>query len=160
MTAAKSARGKFKYAKTGPAAAAPASSPAGEPDAPAASPGVTARETAQSKESYEKMNATTAEAAELIKQICAAAATGAQDYNARVIAFAQANTVSAVDFARQLANVTSPSDFMKLSSEYNRKQFETLTAQTKALAAIAQRPTRETTDPLKAGFAEGPDQAA
>ena len=45
----------------------------------------------------------------------------------------------------------SPSEFIELSTERARKQFATLTEQTKELAAIAQKATLATTEPIKAG---------
>ena len=56
---------------------------------------------------------------------------------------------AAFDFARQLARVKSPSEFFELSTAHARKQFETVTAQTKELTALAQKVTTETTDPIK-----------
>jgi hypothetical protein len=40
---------------------------------------------------------------------------------------------------------------MELSTEHSRKQFETLTEQTKELAALAQKVTLATAEPLKTG---------
>jgi len=47
--------------------------------------------------------------------------------------------------------VKSPSDFIELSTDHSRKQFETLTEQTKELAALAQKVTLATVEPLKTG---------
>ena len=54
---------------------------------------------------------------------------GAQDYNNKVIEFAQANTKAALDFVQKLSGVKSPSDFIELSTDHSREQFETLPAQ-------------------------------
>ena len=43
----------------------------------------------------------------------------------------------------------SPSDFIELSIDHSRKQFETLTEQTKELAEVAQKVTLATVEPLK-----------
>jgi hypothetical protein len=64
--------------------------------------------------------------------------------------FTRANAISAVDFARQLSNVTSPLEFMKLSNACGRQQFAALTTQTKAPAGIARKLTQETAEPAKA----------
>jgi hypothetical protein len=45
----------------------------------------------------------------------------------------------------------SPSDFIELSTDHSRKQFETLTEQTKELAALAQKLSLATLEPLKMG---------
>ena len=105
----------------------------------------------QAKEAFEKMSSATAEAAALIKNSCSTVVKGAQDYNNKFFEFAQINTEAAFDFAQKLSNVKSPSDFIELSTEHSRKQFETLTGQTKELAALAQKVTLATAEPLREG---------
>jgi hypothetical protein len=97
------------------------------------------------KNSRAKASAASAEAGDLIRHISSTAARHARDYNALVIAFARANTASAADFAHQFSNVTSPLEFLQLSNAYSRWQYEALTAQTKALAELAQKMTKEPT---------------
>ena len=106
---------------------------------------------AQAKEAFEKMSATTTEATALIKNSFSTAVKGAQDYNTKVIEFAQTNTKAALDFVQKLLGVKSPSEFIELSTDQSRKQFETLTEQTKELAALAQKVTLATVEPLKTG---------
>jgi phasin len=106
---------------------------------------------AQAKEAFEKMSAATTEATALIKNSYSTAVKGAQDYNAKFIEFAQTNTEAAFDFAQKLWSVKSPSDFIELSAKHSREQFETLTEQTKELAALAQTVTLATVEPLKTG---------
>ncbi len=106
---------------------------------------------AQAKEAFEKMSAATTEATALIKDSYSTVVKGAQGYNTKVIEFAQTNTEAALDFVRKLSGVKSPSDFFVLSTEHARKQFETLTEQTKELAALAQKVTLATVEPLKTG---------
>jgi phasin len=109
---------------------------------------------AQAKEAFEKMNVATADAAALIENSYSTVVKGTQDYNNKVIEFAQANTVAAFDFAQKLSGVKSPSDFMELSTEHSREQFETLTEHTKELAALAQKVTLATAEPLKTGVSK------
>ena len=109
---------------------------------------------AQAKEAFEKMNLATADAAALIKGGYSTAVKGAQDYNNKLIEFAQANTVAAFDFVQKLSGVKSPSAFIELSTEHSREQFETLTEQTKELAALAQKVTLATAQPLKTGMSK------
>src|SRR5664279_1415046 len=85
--------------------------------------------TAQAQEAFEKVSAATAEATDLIKNSYSTAVKGAQDYNNKVIEFAQANTKAALDFVQKLSGVKSPSDFIELSTDHSREQFETLPAQ-------------------------------
>jgi phasin len=115
---------------------------------------------AHAKEAFEKMSAGTAEAAALIKNSYSTAVKGAQDYNTKLIECAQTNTESAFAFAQKLFGVKSPSDFIELSTEHSHKQFETLTEQTKELAALAQKVTLATAEPLKTGVTKAFSQAA
>lgn len=109
---------------------------------------------AQAKESFEKMNAATAAATSVIQNASATAAQGFKDSNAKVIEFARTNSNAAFDFANVLLGVKSPSEFIQLSTEQARKQFEVLSAQTKELTALSQKVMLETAEPLKAGAAK------
>ena len=93
----------------------------------------------QAKETYEKMNAATTEAADLIKNSYSTAVKGMQDYNNKVIEFAHVNTNAAFDFLQKMSDVKSPTAFVELWTEHARKQVETLTEQSKQLAALAQK---------------------
>jgi phasin len=106
---------------------------------------------AQVKESFERMSAGTAEATAQIKDSYSTALKGAQDYNTKLFEFAQNNTKAAIEFVQKLSGVKSPTDFIELSTDHSRKQFETLTEQTKELAALAQKVTLATVEPLKTG---------
>ena len=110
--------------------------------------------TKSANETYEKISAATTEAADVIKNTHSTAVKGAQDYNNKLIEFTQANTNAAYDFVQKLSGVKSPSVFVELSTEHARKQFETLTEQTKQLATLAQKVMLATTEPLKTGVAK------
>jgi Phasin protein. len=60
---------------------------------------------------------------------------GVQDYNNKVIEFAHANTNAAFDVLQKMSDVKSSSVFVELWAEHVRKQVETLTGQSKQLAA-------------------------
>jgi phasin len=90
-------------------------------------------------------------ATDLIKNSCSIAVKGAQEYNTKVNEFAQTNTKATLDFVQKLSGVKSPSDFIELSTGHSRKQFETLSEQAKELAALAQKVTLATVEPLKMG---------
>jgi phasin len=106
---------------------------------------------AQAREAFEKISANTAESAELMKSSYSTAIKGAQDYHNKVLEFTQANTKAAMDFVQRLSGVKSPSEFMELSTEHSREQFEVLTRQSKELAALAQQIMLAAAEPLKAG---------
>ena len=105
-------------------------------------------------EVYEKMTAATSEATGVIKESYSTAVNGAQDYNNKLLEFAQTNTNTAFELAKRLLEVKSASEFIELSTERTRQQFATLTEQTKELAVLAQKVTLASTEPLKAGVAK------
>ena len=130
--------------------AKPASSP--KMDATQAFRATAENGSARVKESFEKMSVATAEATAQIKDSYSTALKGAQDYNAKFFEFAQNNTEAAIEFVHKLSGVKSPADFMELSTDHSRKQFETMTEQTKELATLAQKVTLATVEPFKTGL--------
>ncbi len=110
--------------------------------------------TAQAKEAHEKMSAATSGAADVIKNSYSTAVKGVFEYNNKFIEFTQANTTAAYDFVQKLSGLQSPSAFAELSTEHLRKQIETVTEQTRQLAALAQKVTLATAEPLKTGIAK------
>ena len=139
-----------------------ATKPAGSPkkDAPQAFREIAEKGTTQAKETYEKMNAATTEAADLIKNSYSTAMKGMQDYNNKIIEFTQANTNAVFDFVQKMSGVKSPSEFLELWTEHARKQVETLTEQSKQLAALGKKVTLATEEPLKTGIADQFNRAA
>jgi phasin len=103
----------------------------------------------QAKEHYEKMKTAAEEATDLLEGTYATASKGASEYGMKVIEAARTNTNSTFDFASELMNAKSFSDFVELSTAHARKQFETLTTQSKELAALAQKVATETAEPIK-----------
>jgi phasin len=110
--------------------------------------------TTHAKETYEKMSAATTDAVDLVKDSCSTAVKSAQDYNTKFIEFAHANTNAAFNFVQKLFGVKSPTEFVELSTEHARTQLEALTDQTKQLAALAQKVTLATAEPLKTGISK------
>jgi phasin len=103
----------------------------------------------QAKEHYEKMKTAAEEATGVMEGTYATASKGATEYGYKVIEAARINTNAAFDFAGELMNAKSFSDFVELSTAHARKQFETLTAQGKELAALAQKVATDTAEPVK-----------
>jgi phasin len=128
-------------------------------DAPRAIREMAEKGAAQTKETYEKMSATS-EAADLMKASCSTALQGAQDYSNKFLEFAQANTNAAFDFAQKVCRVKSPSEFMELSTEHSKAQTQTLTEQSKALAELAQKIALGGARPLQEGVAKAFTRAA
>ena len=119
---------------------------------PAAFREIAEKSVSQAKETYEKMKSAAEEATDVLEDTYATASKGASDYGLKVIEATRANTNAAFDFATQLMTVKSLSEVVELSSTHTRKQFEVLTAQTKELAAIAQKVATETAEPVKESF--------
>jgi phasin len=100
----------------------------------------------QTKQAFDKMSAATTDATALMKDSYTAAMRRAQDYNVKVMEFAQKNTEAAFEFARVLSGVKSPAEFLELSTSHSRKQFETLTEQARELATLAQKAATATVE--------------
>jgi phasin len=108
---------------------------------------------AQAKDNFNNAKVATEEAAQVFQQAYTVATKGATDYNLKVFEIARFNTNAAFDYARELMGVKSLSEFVELSSARSRQQFETMTAQSKELATLAQRVSVEAAEPLKTGLA-------
>ena len=94
---------------------------------------------AQTKQAFEKMSNATADVTSLMKDSYSTAVRRTQDYNAKFIEFAQANTEAAFEFLQKLSGVKSPTEFLELSTTHSRKQFEALTEQARELTTLAQK---------------------
>jgi hypothetical protein len=62
-----------------------------------------------------------------------------RDFNIKMIDMTHANMDALFEFARQLATAKAPSDIIELWTAHTRKQFETLTEQTKEMTALGQK---------------------
>jgi len=71
-----------------------------------------------------------------------------RDFNVKMIDMAHANMEALFGFARQLASAKAPSDIMELWTAHARKQFETLTEQTKEMTALGQKLSGESVEPI------------
>ena len=89
-----------------------------------------------------------------VEAVFTTASKGASEYSAKLLEFFKANTTSSLDFAQELFGVKTPAEALELWTSHTRKQFETLTAQSKELATIAQKVATETVEPIKASAAK------
>jgi phasin len=108
----------------------------------------------QAKESYEKIKAVAEEATDVIEETYSTASKGAADYGLKLIEAARTNTNATFDFYSDVLTAKSLSELIELSTAHARKQFETLSGQTKEFAALAQKVAAETTEPVKNGFSK------
>ena len=99
----------------------------------------TEKTAAQAKEAFEDVSAATAAAGNLVRDTYSTAARSAQEYNAKVIEFAQTNTQTNLEFVQKLSSVKSPTEFFELSTNHSRKQFETLAEQARELLSLSQK---------------------
>jgi phasin len=106
---------------------------------------------AQAKDTCQKAKVAAEQATDLLKDTYATAAKGATNYNLKIVQIARTNINTAFECAQELMGVKSPSEFVALSTAHVRKQFDTMIAQTKELAELAQNAATEITEPLKAG---------
>ena len=129
-------------------------------EAPAALRDMAEKSLSQAKDSYEKMKSVAEEATGLLEDTYATASKGAADYALKVIEISRVNANSTFDFAAQLLGAKTFSEVIELSSSHARKQFETLSEQTKELASLAQKVATEAAEPIKEGMTKAAKQAA
>jgi phasin len=118
-------------------------------EVPAAFRELAEKSVTQAKDHWEKMKAATEEATDMIEDSCATASRGAADYQLKVIEAARANTNATFDYAGQLLGAKSLSEAVEISTAHLRKQFDVLNAQSKELAALAQKVASDTAEPIK-----------
>ncbi len=118
-------------------------------DAPKALRDAAEQGTAQAKENLEKVSAAAGQATQVLQNTYASSFRGAQDYGAKVLEFAQVNGNAAFEYARQLAAMKSPAEFLALANAHMRQQYETLSRQAQELAAIAQKSASAAVDSVK-----------
>jgi hypothetical protein len=81
-----------------------------------------------------------------MKNIYSTTFQGAQDYNTKALEFAHVNINAAFEHARKLSSVKSPAEFLALSNDHMRQQFEALSRQAQELTAIARKMTAAATE--------------
>jgi phasin len=106
----------------------------------------------QAKDNWEKMKAATEEATDMIETSYSTASKGASDYGLALIDAARSNTNAAFDFYSKIMTAKSLSEVVELSTSHARKQFETMTAQSKDLTALCQKVATDTVEPIKSGM--------
>jgi phasin len=123
-------------------------------EVPAAFRDMAEKSISQAKDTYEKMKAAAEEASDVLEDTYASTTKGVSNYGLKIIEVARTNTNAAFDFASELFTVKSLAEAVELSTAHARKQFETLTSQTKELVALAQKVTTEAAEPMKEGVSK------
>jgi phasin len=129
-------------------------------EAPAAFRDMAEKSLSQAKDSYEKIKSAAEEATGVLEDTYATASKGAADYALKVIEMTRENSNATFDFAVELLGAKTFSDVIELSSAHARKQFETMSEQTKELATLLQKVATEATEPLKEGITKAGKKAA
>ena len=106
-----------------------------------------------------KAKAACEQAADLLENTYATFAKGAQDYNLKLIEIARANTRAAFDYAHELMDVKSPSEFIELSAARMRNQFDIVSAQNNGLCALAQKVASDVVEPITTGISAPPQRS-
>jgi phasin len=106
----------------------------------------------QAKDTYDRMKSVAEEATDVLEGTYATTTKGVSEYGQKVIEAARENTNAAFDFATKLIHVKSFSEVVELSTAHTRKQYESVAAQTKELAAIAQKTAVDAVEPVKESF--------
>ena len=104
----------------------------------------------QARDSYAKFKDVAETHNGTVQAVISTVSKGASEYSAKLIEIIKANTTANLDFAQSLFGVKSPSEALELWTSHARKQFETFTANTKALTELTQRVATETVEPIKA----------
>ena len=108
--------------------------------------------TRAARETFEKGSTTTQRSARGAQESFSAVAEGIRDFNVRLVEMAQFNTVAALDFAREMSTAKGPAEAAALWSSHAKRQFETLTEQTKELTHLAQRIATSSAEPVARSF--------
>ena len=102
-------------------------------------------------EALEKGKAAAEQTARSVGQSYTTTVENMRDYSLKMIDMAQANANAVFELARQLASAKAPSDITELWTSHAKKQFETVTAQTKELSALGQKIAGESAEPITRG---------
>jgi phasin len=111
------------------------------------------------KEACANAKVASEEAADLLENTYEAAVKRATDYNHKLFEIVRTNTGAAFDYANELLDVKSPSEFIELSTAQMRKQFETMSAQNKELCALTQEMASEAAETIKTGVSKAVNKA-
>ena len=132
--------------------------------APAFDPGMTAmpemiralaeQGVQQAKDSYARIKNAAEETTDLVEDAYLSATKGATEFNLKAIEALRANMNTGFDYARAMLATKSLSEVVELSASHVRRQFDTLTAQSKELSALAQKVATEAAEPIKSGVAK------
>lgn len=114
----------------------------------------------QTREAFEKLNATAKQAASSLDASSAVVAKGLSEFNAKAFEALQANTYLTFDHLARLAGSKSVTEAVSLQSAHAEKQLKALNDQAKDLSDLAQKIAKESIEPLKGQFEKALKTAA
>jgi phasin len=129
-------------------------------EVPAAFRDMAEKGVAQAKDNYEKIKAAAEEATDVLEDTYAKASKGASDYGLKLIEATRANANANFDYLASIFGVKTVAEFVELSTAHTRKQFESLTAQSKDLTSFVQKVATETVEPIKGSVSKAFSKAA
>ncbi len=108
----------------------------------------------ETRAGYSKVKGVADEAAVALETSFAAAKAGAVEIGVKALEALRETADANFDFAKSLISAKSPSDYVSLHGEFARRQIEMLTAQTKAIAELAQKVVTASIEPIKTQVAK------
>jgi len=113
---------------------------------------LTEKGAARAKNTFSMAAAATRDETCHAEQSALTAMNGARECYLRMLDMAQENTVAGLDFARELASVKTPMEFVEVCNARAREAYGTFSEQTKALSGLAQKAATSTVQPLTNGL--------
>ena len=115
----------------------------------------------RTRDAYAKAKVASEEAIDLLENTYETAAKRATDYNHKLIEIIRTNTRAAFDNVNELLGAKSPPEFIELSTAQMRKQFESVSGQSKELCALTQEmATEAAAEAIKTGLSKGFNNAS
>ena len=121
-------------------------------EVPAAVRELAERGVQQAKLTYDRVKAVAEDAAGVVEGSYASLTKGYAELNLKALEVAKANTDAAFDVARSLTSAQSFAEVIEAQTAYVRSRFDAGIAQTKELAALANKVANETAGPAREGF--------
>ena len=106
----------------------------------------------QGRAAYDRVKTAAEDATGSLESSFATASKGLTDLNAHVFSSMRANGEAMFDLIKALSGVKSMDEIVSVQTAHVRQQYETLTAQTKDLATLAQKVAADAVAPIKASF--------
>ena len=108
----------------------------------------------QAKDVYARFKSAAEETTDVLEDTYTSATKGATEFNLKALEALRTNVNASFDYTRELLASKTLAEAVELSATHVRKQFETLSAQAKALSVLAQKVAVEAAEPIKTGLSK------